>query len=57
MLVHVFQKVDSPYCFYCALRQVRQKRDIILKDIINRIFYMDDFLKSISTEENLKDLA
>ena len=54
MLVHDFGRVDSPYCSNWALRQVRLKTDILLENVINRNFYMDDFLKCLSTEEDIK---
>ena len=57
MLMHVFGKVDSPCCSNWALRQGPLKTDISLENVINRNVYMDNLLKSLSTEEDIKNFA
>ena len=57
MLVQVFGKLDSPYCSSWYLSQVSHKIVRKLKGVINLNRYMYDFLKFLSIEENLKDLA
>ena len=57
MLVHVFGKVDSTCCTNWSLREVPKYTDLSLSDAINKNFYMDDFLKSLSNEDDLISLS
>ena len=57
MLMKVFGKVDSPCYSSWSLRQVSQKIIIALKGVIDHNRYMYDFLKSLSIEENLRDIV
>ena len=57
MLVHLFGKIDSPYCSNYALkRSGLDERETVCQDNIESIqndFYMDDYLKSSSSPDNL----
>ena len=53
MLVHVFGKVDSPCCANWALRNTSIDSELDVKNTIERNFYMDDFLKSLSNVDDL----
>ena len=57
MLVHVFGKVDSPCCVNWSLREVPKYSDQSLVDVVTKNFYMDDLLKSLSSEEALINLS
>ena len=53
MLVHVFGKIDSPYCANWALRNTSTNSELDVKNAIERNFYMDNFLKSLSNVDDL----
>ena len=53
MLVHIFGKLDSPFCANWTLRKVPGMVDKSLKREVADHFYMDDFLSSLSDEESL----
>ena len=57
MLVHVFGKVDSPCCANWALRNTSIDSELDVKNTIERNFYMDDFLKSLSNVDDLINLS
>ena len=57
MLVHVFGKVDSPYCANWALRNTSTNRELDVKNGIERNIYIDDFLKSLSNIADLINLS
>ena len=57
MLVHVFGKVDSSYCANWALRNTSTDSELDVKNAIQRNFYMDDFLKSLSNVNDLINLS
>ena len=57
MLVHVFGKVDSPYCANWALRNTSTNSELDVKNGIERNIYMDDFLKSLSNIADLINLS
>ena len=57
MLVHVFGKVDSPYCSNWALRNTITNSVLDVKNGIERNIYMDDFLKSLSNIVDLINLS
>jgi hypothetical protein len=52
MTTHLFGAVSSPSCSNYALRQTAvDNKDGIVADTVNRNFYVDDCLKSVSSEE------
>ena len=53
MLVHAFGKIDSPYCANWALRNTSTNSELDVKNAIERNFYMDNFLKSLSNVDDL----
>ena len=61
MLVHLFGAVSSPSCANYALKKTakdnehKYKREVI--DAIQNDFYVDDFVKSVATEEESINLA
>ena len=57
MLVHVFRKVDSPCCANWTLQNTSTDSELDVKIAIERNFYMDDFLKSLSNVNNLINLS
>ena len=57
MLVHMLGKVDSPCCANWALRKTSPKNLPDVKQGIERNFYMDDFLKSLSNTDELIELS
>ena len=57
MIVHVFGKVDSPCCTNWALRNTSIDSELDVKNTIERNFYMDDFLKSLSNVDDLINLS
>ena len=57
MLVHVFGKVDSPYCANWALRNTSTNSELDVKNGIERNIYIDDFLKSLSNIVDLINLS
>ena len=56
-LVHVFGKIYSLYYSNWLLPQVSLKTGMLLVNVINRNFNMEDFLKYRSAEENLTALS
>ena len=57
MLVHIFDKVDSPCCANGALRKVPEMIDKSLKWVLANSFYMDDFLSSLLDEKSMIRLS
>ena len=56
---HIFGAKSSPTCVNYALQQVgRDSRDNngMVSNLINRNFYMDDFVKSVASEEEAVDV-
>ncbi|KAI2646110.1 putative RNA-directed DNA polymerase from transposon BS [Labeo rohita] len=57
MIVHLFRAVSSASCACYALRQTaKDNQSLFLADVIKTVFesfYVDDCLKSISSEENI----
>ena len=56
---HIFGAKSSPTCVNYALQQVgRDSRDDngMVANLINRNFYMDDFVKSVASEEEAVDV-
>ena len=48
MLIHIFDKVDSPCCTKWALQKASPKDQQFVKHAIQRKFYLSNFLKSLS---------
>ena len=61
MTTHIFGATDSPSCAnYCLKRVAQDNKDCASKaavDAIENDFYVDDFVKSVSTEEEAKMLV
>ena len=57
MLVHIFCKVDLPYCVNWALRKIPEMVDKSLKRVVAANFYIDDILSSFSVEDSLIRLS
>ena len=58
MTTHLFGAVSSPSCSNYALRQTAvDNTDGIVADTINRHFYVDDCLRSVSSEEEAISLV
>ena len=57
MNVHLFGKVDFPCIANWALRKSGEDSTKGMKFVLNNNFYMDNFLKSMSNEENMINLT
>ena len=59
MTVHIFGKNDSPCCCNYALQRsvYDQNTNDAIKECVEENFYMDDFLKSLTSEKYLLDLC
>ena len=57
MLVHLFRKVDSPCIANWSIRKAADNASPGAKFAINSNFYTDDFLKSMSNENELVKLV
>ena len=57
MLVHLFGKVDSPCISNWSIKKAADNVSLDAKFAINSNFYMDDFLKSMSNENDLVKLV
>ena len=57
MLVHLFRKVDSPCIANWSIRKAADNASPDAKFAINSNFYTDDFLKSMSNENELVKLV
>ena len=57
MNVHLFGKVDSPCIANWALRKSGEDSTEDVKFVLNNNFYMDDYLKSMSNENDLISLT
>ena len=57
MLVHLFGKVDSPCIANWSIKKASDNASSDAKFAINSNFYMDDFLKSTSSKNNLVKLV
>ena len=57
MLVHVPRKVDCPCCANCAIKNTSTDNELDIKNVGNRNFYMDSFLKSLSNVAHLIELS
>ena len=57
VLVHIFGEVDSPCCANWALRKTKPKNLPDAKQVIERDFNMDDFLKSLFNVDELIELS
>lgn len=59
MKVHIFGATSSPACANLALKKTAENKnqsDQAVIECIERNFYIDDFLKSVSTFEEAKDI-
>ena len=57
MLAYIFGKADSPCCANWALRKTSPKNLPDVKQAMERNFYMYDFLRSLSTVDELIELS
>ena len=57
ILVHLFRKVDSPRIANWSIKEATDNASPDAKFAINSNFYIDDFLKSISNENDLVKLV
>ena len=53
MLSHLFGKTDPPCIANWSLKESVKNEAKIIQQTINKKFYMDDFLHSLSNEKNL----